>query len=831
MKHNTILPLFLLTLIWLSCFTGTFLQAQTGDPELDGILNYEKTTANNYLVFGYSYPTINNKLVLNNGAISLNFTSAGWYKDDGSHTITNPNYIAGFCVNSFRNFFSFDLSGITVPVTSAELQIQKYTSVPATGYAVWQLFDVASSYASINTDYTAALGNLSNGLVIYNDLGNGVPYGNDTIDGNLSTNTIISTALNSSAIIALNAAIGGTFIIGGKSDIHFPHLPPIATTASATNVQNYNALLNGAVNPRGTQTSVSFKYGTVSGNLLSEVPASPGTISGNSCVSVNASMTGLTGNTTYYFQIKAVNTDITTVYGQELSFTTNGEIVMPLAPVSPTPQNFCSTSTIANLIAQPPQGCIINWYDAPTGGNLLVNSFELTSGATYYAESYETVTGLSSLTRTAVTVSINYAPFPGISGSDIGCLNSGVSYYSTAPGMTDYTWTITEGGVIESGADSYQIQVSWEYPGEQMISLSYTSPEGCQSIEPAMFTIQVETLPDSAQVITGNPGVCVGSTGIQYVIPPILYAENYTWQLPEGAYIVSGAGSNSIVVTFSVSAVSGAITVYGENFCGAGRGSQPFDVTVTPLPDDPGTISGNATVCQGESAATYSVPPITSATAYVWTIPAGAIILSGANTNIIRVLYSVTASSGNVNVYGSNICGEGNISGNYPVTVNEIPSTPEITILGDLLQSSASEGNQWYLNGSAIPGATRQEYHVTQDGRYWSVVTIGGCHSDTSNNIDVLLTGTKEMEESVFQVYPVPNDGQFTVRFSDPDKSNLKIQVYNNLGIVVFEKNKIQWDVNSAYLVDLGSVPAGTYAVILQNDKFHFMKNMFIKKE
>ena len=1175
MKSKTRLYLFMLPLICMSCFTGTFLLAQTGDPVLDKQLNNEKTLSNNYLVFGYSYPTSNNKLVLNNGAISLNFTSAGWFKDDGSHTITNPNYIAGFCSNSFRNFFSFDLSGITEPITSAVLQIQKYTSVPATGYAVWQLFDVTSSFELINTDYSSALGNLSDGLVIYNDLGSGIPYGNDTIDGNLSTNTIITAVLNSSAIAALNATVGGSFIIGGKSDIYFPHLPPTATTASATNVQINNAILNGSVNPKGTQTSVSFKYGTVSGNLLSEAPASPGTLSGNSSVSVSASMIGLTANTAYYFQVKAVNTDLTTVYGDEKTFTTNFELIKPPAPVSPTPQSFCSSATIASLVAQPPLACEVLWYDAPIQGNLLSDSFELTSGVTYYAESFESGIGLSSLTRTAVTVIIYDAPIPTISGPDIGCLNSGISVFSTEsgmtnyawsvstggiikcgggiadntvsvawnavgtqmiqvnysdvtgcnansptmkdievhplpvptitgtslvcegaddityktepgmngylwivsaggnitsggnptsdsvsvqwnipgpqaisvvyndtngctaasptilnltveplpiptiagnanvcpgtsgefyttqtgmmnyawnvssggtiisggtsisditvvvwnnpgqqsisvnytngngcrgsestiysvfvaqqivptitgninicegavdvvyttetgminyewsvssggtitsgemtdsitvmwksagaqivsikyydpsgcgiassafqpvtvnplpvpqimglsricinadyfsyetdPGMTNYNWSITEGGVIEFGAGSYHILVSWKDPGEQTLSLSYSSPDGCSPIEPAFLKIHVETFPDSAQIIAGNQEVCPGSIGIHYSTIPIMYAENYIWNLPEGALIMSGAGSNSIIVNFSSGASSGEITVYGENHCGAGILSHPLNVTVNQLPDDPGTISGPAAVCQGESEAIYSVPPISTAAAYIWTIPTGASIISGANTNSIKVLYSATSSSGNISVHGTNMCGEGNNSANYAVSVNEIPSTPEITISGDLLQSNVPEGNQWYFNGALIPGATRINYQATHNGRYWSVVIIGECHSDTSNNIAVFLTGTTEKEESVFQVYPIPNDGQFIVKLCDLDKSNLKIQVYNTLGIVVYEKNKIQWDENSAYFVDLGSISAGTYAVVLQNDKHHLVKKMLIK--
>jgi hypothetical protein len=830
MKSKITLYLLMLTVICISWLTGSPLYSQTGDPETDKGILEGKTSSNNYLVFGYSYPTSNNKLVLNNGTISLNFASVGWYKDDGSHAVTNPNYIAGFSGNSFRNFFSIDLNGITVPITNAVLQIQKFTSVPATGYAVWQLSDVTTSMTSINTDYSSALGNLSDGLAIYDDLGNGILFGVDTINANLPASTIITAVLNSSAIAALNAAIGGSFIIGGKVDSHFAHLPPLATTASATNVQSNEVQLNGMVNPRGTPTSVSFLYGIISGNLTSEIQALQSNITGNINLSVNAIMTGLTDNTVYYFKVKAVNSDLMVVYGQEFSFKTTEVVLIPPAPIAFTPQNFCMGSTISDLIAQPPAGCIVNWFDSPVGGNLLPNATELISGTTYYAESYKIVPGLSSLTRSPVTTNINEAPLPVISGSNTGCLNSGHYYYSTNPGMTNYHWTITDGGEIESGAGSENIVVSWNSTGDQILTLSYNSPEGCEPIEPAILIVRVDNIPDIPQVIIGSPQVCAGSAGIQYSTPPLINTETYVWQLPAGASIQSGTGTNSILVTFSSDASSGAVTVYGQNSCGSGEISHPFDVIVTPFPEDPGIINGPSSVCQGESMAIYYVQAINSATEYVWTIPPGANIISGANTNAIKVSFSATSSSGNVNVQGTNPCGEGNVSENYPVTVNEIPAPPEITIIGNILQSSAPDGNQWYIDGLLIPDATKQEYQPTQNGRYWSDVTLGGCRSDTSNNIDFLLTGIKETKESSFQINPVPNDGQFRIKLGNNHIPDLTIKVYNNFGKVIFEKDQIQWDAESGYFVDLGSVSAGTYAVVLQNDKIQIVKNMLIKR-
>ena len=90
--------------------------------------------------------------------------------------------------------------------------------------------------------------------------------------------------------------------------------------------------------------------------------------------------------------------------------------------------------------------------------------------------------------------------------------------------------------------------------------------------------------------------------------------------------------------------------------------SANYAVTVNPLPAAAGTITGTATVCQGQAGVVYSVPAIASATGYTWTLPTGASITAGSNTNSITVTYSASAVSGNITVLGTNSCGSGTVS-------------------------------------------------------------------------------------------------------------------------------------------------------------------------
>jgi len=95
-------------------------------------------------------------------------------------------------------------------------------------------------------------------------------------------------------------------------------------------------------------------------------------------------------------------------------------------------------------------------------------------------------------------------------------------------------------------------------------------------------------------------------------------------------------------------------------------------------PGNAGSISGESTVCHGQTGVIYSVPAITNATGYEWTLPQGATITSGANTNQITVSFSSSSTSGSISVYGTNYCnvGNGGVSPNYTITVVPLPVEP-----------------------------------------------------------------------------------------------------------------------------------------------------------
>jgi hypothetical protein len=142
--------------------------------------------------------------------IALQATAAGLWDSTGAHNAASGSYEVGQVPPlQQRNFFVFDLSGLTLPIVSASLNL---TDVKG-GYHspltsdTYGLFDVS-------TPISALVASGSGQTAIFNDLGSGTSYGSQTITM-ASDGTVISTPLNAAAIAALNSNLGGLFAVGG----------------------------------------------------------------------------------------------------------------------------------------------------------------------------------------------------------------------------------------------------------------------------------------------------------------------------------------------------------------------------------------------------------------------------------------------------------------------------------------------------------------------------------------------------------------------------------------------------------------------------------------
>jgi hypothetical protein len=184
-----------------------------------------------------------------------------------------------------------------------------------------------------------------------------------------------------------------------------------------------------------------------------------------------------------------------------------------------------------------------------------------------------------------------------------------------------------------------------------------------------------------------------------------------------------------------------------------------------------------------------------------------------------------------VTVNATNTCGAGTTS-NLAVTVYVIPDAPVITLDGAILSSSSATGNQWYHDGTPIPGANGQTYDATLSGSgwYWTVVTVNGCASDTSNNIYVLITGMTEHQTGNFKLYPVPNDGRFTFSMTSKSAQSVRLMVFNNVGVLVYEVNSIEVNGAIEKTIDMRPVASGFYTVVIETAEGRTIRKIVVNR-
>lgn len=265
------------------------------------------------------------------------------------------------------------------------------------------------------------------------------------------------------------------------------------------------------------------------------------------------------------------------------------------------------------------------------------------------------------------TIQISYYPNGTVNLGTDRTICQGTTTTFDPGGYVTYLWSTgsTSRLLTTGSAGQYWIRV--------------TNNNDCIAYDTVMLFL--DSLPQTNHAISGPATVCQGQNSVIYSIPDLPFTTSYEWTLPPGA--TGSSTTNTITLDFSTSAVSGNLMVHGINSCGNGPDTT-LAITVDPLPLAAGTISGADEVCQGQNGVIFSVPVIPNSTSYNWSLPAGATIISGAGTNSITVDFALNASSGNITVYGQNICGNGNSSNKvllvrlFPVPAGVITGSPTV---------------------------------------------------------------------------------------------------------------------------------------------------------
>jgi hypothetical protein len=385
-------------------------------------------------------------------------------------------------------------------------------------------------------------------------------------------------------------------------------------------------------------------------------------------------------------------------------------------PATPTitpggPTTFCTGGSVT-LTSSSASGN--QWY---LNGNPIGGATNQAYSATASGNYTVTVTtlGCISAASAAATVTVNPIPAtPTISPGGPTTFCTGGSVTLTSSSATGNQWYLNGNPIGGATNQAYSATATGNY------TVTVTTL-GCASSPSAATTVTVNPIPATPTIGAGGPTTfCAGGS----VMLTSSSATGNQWYL--GGIAIGGATSP----TYMASA-SGNYTVTVTALGCTSAASAITTVTVNPIPATP-TIGagGPTTFCAGGSVTLTS----SSATGNQW-------YLNGNPIGGATGQQYIATASGNYTVIVTTLGCASSPSAATAVTVNPIPATPTIGAGGPTtfcagssvtLTSSSATGNQWYLNGNPIGGATGQQYIATASGNYTVIVTTLGCASAPS---------------------------------------------------------------------------------------------------
>lgn len=491
----------------------------------------------------------------------------------------------------------------------------------------------------------------------------------------------------------------------GLSDpnIHNPLANPLSTTTYTVQVTDVNGCTGTDavfvnVNPRPTLTLDStvcapnlLSYSAYVHSNANQLTADYGTVTNN-------------GNGTFTISGIPPGQDVTltatlTATGcQRILVVTGINCPCPTinAPASNGDEAICDGFPIPALSVTVGPNETADWYDAPTGGNLLLagsTSYTPIAAGTYYAEAHNTVNDCVSDDRTAVTLTINPLP-TAVAGPDVAiCLNASAQLDasgSSGSGTLDYLWSPSTGLNNPNIANPIASPTT-----TTTYTVEVTDGNGC--VDADELTVTVNPLP----TLTVNDTICAPNL-LTYSVLVTTNGNSVTATL--GTVTNNGGGNFTVssVPTGQNVTITATIAATGCQF------SQLVNSPICPCPFVGVPVSnGNQTICSNSPIPALTVTVGNNETADWYSAPTGGTLLLSGNTS-----YTPTAG-GTYYAQGRNTINQctSAVRTAVTLTVNPVPvanAGPDVAICSTFsaqLNAGSSTGNaplsySWSPTGS-----------------------------------------------------------------------------------------------------------------------------------
>jgi hypothetical protein len=331
--------------------------------------------------------------------------------------------------------------------------------------------------------------------------------------------------------------------------------------------------------------------------------------------------------------------------------------------------------------------------------------------------------------------------------------NETLIYTASIAGASSYTWSLPPNTQLVSGQGtrSIFIKILNGFAAQANKQIRVTPAGG--SLEVIYLLAQAPVTPST--IIASSTNICKSlgtNVPVTFTIPRVYeLASNgrtttsYIWTAQNGTTTIShpngiGVADTTISITFASNFTSSNVNVQALNACGLSTTRSYFISRNNP--SQPSLISGPTNTCEyigiNGQVATYSVSASASVDSYTWSVPQGAIGLTGQGTNTISFKYPTGYTGGSISVTATNNCG---ISPSRSIALSRLtPSTPGYI---DVINTATCPNREYTYSLASIPGnATSLLWTVPTgativNGQGTSTITVSYPNGVVDGNVTV----------------------------------------------------------------------------------------------
>lgn len=507
--------------------------------------------------------------------------------------------------------------------------------------------------------------------------------------------------------------------------------------------------------------------------------------------------------------VNGVNAKFVDIY-----LSTNGGASFPTLLASKVPNDGSETITVPNSPGTTNRIMIKGYnnifYD------LSNTNFTITAPASTFAVSFSGTTGeqnKSACQGTNVSYNVSYTALSGFSGTTVfsatGNPVGSVVTFSPVSTSTNGTVIMTISNTAGSTAGMYPIVVSavsgattktvplyFELFNSNFGSMSLTSPSDLavsQDVDVNLtwaananansYDVQVATDSGFTNIISAGT-----VSGTAYTVSALLQGTSYFWRVLPKNVACSGTYSTAFKFTTGTVACNSASSTNIPLTIGT-----TANVTINSTLNFPGNV-------------TISDVNITMNVTHTWINDLTATLISPAGTQV--QLFAMPCSSADIQNVVATFDDSGSVvvCGTNPGITGTVK--PEQLLSAFDGESSAGVWTLRILDGFAQDGGTLNS---------WSL-----------NVCSVQPLGVNENSLQDFSLYPNPNNGEFTVKFTSTSSEDIKINIHDIRGRQVYEKsfsNTGYFDQN----INLDKIQAGVYLISITDGAKKTVKRIIVK--